>query len=347
MNYKTFEYVWLDGYETQNLRSKIKIIHGNIDTSNINNIPDWNFDGSSTKQAPGRNSELILKPVRLYQKNAFTASHFYVLCEVFNTNGTPHISNKRFQLAGMKSEINKNEFWWGFEQEYFITRENGIPVGFPNIGYPNPQGEYYCGVGSLNVQNRGLVELHMHDCLNMGIKLTGINAEVAIGQWEYQCFSNDTLKACDDLWMSRYVLQKIAETYSLNIDLRPKPVKGDWNGSGCHTNFSNKTMREDNNEKYYKDLLFKFENYHDHHIKDYGKDNEQRLTGDHETQHIDEFSWGVGDRGASVRIPIATVENNWNGYLEDRRPSSNCDPYKVAYRIINTIVTEDIQMRLF
>jgi glutamine synthetase len=349
MSYKIFEYIWLDGYTTQNLRSKIKITYDDIDTSDITNIPVWNFDGSSTMQATGDDSECVLKPVRLYKKqNIFGAnSHFYVLCEVFNPNGTPHESNKRFNLRTMQAEISDNEYWWGFEQEYFLTRENGMPVGFPNMGYPKPQGKYYCGVGSSQVQNRALVELHMYDCLRLGIKLTGINAEVAIGQWEFQCFSDDTLKACDDLWMSRYILHKIAETYSLNADLRPKPVGGDWNGSGCHTNFSNKIMREANNEGYYKEILFKFENLHDNHIRDYGENNKQRLTGHHETQHIDEFSWGIGDRGASIRIPMTTVENNWNGYLEDRRPASNCDPYKVAYRIMNTIATKDVQMRLF
>ena len=69
----------------------------------------------------------------------------------------------------------------------------------------------------------------------------------------------------------------------------------------------------------------------------YGEYNEQRLTGLHETASIHEFSFGVSDRGASIRIPIITVEQGWKGWLEDRRPASNGDPYKIASRIVKTV----------
>tara|TARA_Y100000593_G_C4302250_1_gene333970 strand:- start:530 stop:1564 length:1035 start_codon:yes stop_codon:yes gene_type:complete len=335
------EYIWLDGYETQNLRSKIKVLDYNTDTSGpiqLNDIPEWNFDGSSTKQAPGEDSECILKPVRIYNQD--NDINILVLCEVLNTDGSPHKSNTRRALAisRIDSDIpgeNDHGFWWGFEQEYFMMK-NGKPLGFPEIGYPKPQGEFYCAVGDHNVKGRVLAEWHMYHCLDAGIDITGINAEVALGQWEYQCFSKDTLKACDDLWVSRYILNKMSESNEIEIDISPKPVKGDWNGSGCHTNFSNSQMRNSGNKMYFDNYLTNLAEEHSTHIKSYGKLNEQRLTGKHETQHISKFSHGIGDRGASIRIPVSVARNGWKGYMEDRRPASNCDPYTVARLIIES-----------
>ena len=340
------EYVWLDGYKTSNLRSKITVKKEStisMDTAGMpdtKSLPDWNFDGSSTKQAPGHNSELILKPARAYKWNP---NHFLVLCEVYNNNGTPHESNSRAKLRDSNKKYSSEEFWRGFEQEYFIT--NGYrPLGFPVEGFlPQPQGLYYCGVGGNQVIGRKLVEQHLTKCLKMGIKLTGTNAEVAISQWEYQCFSTDTLKACDDLWISRYVLYRLAEEYNWDIDLNPKPVQGDWNGSGCHTNFSTSWMRNDSGNKVrFESLMEKMRYNHQDHIRGYGEGNDRRLTGEHETQHIDKFTWGVGDRGASVRIPNSVEQNGWKGYIEDRRPASNCDPYAVAKLIVETTVDEDM-----
>jgi glutamine synthetase len=343
------EYVWLDGYSTQNLRSKVKVVnidslvwHGD-DKPDVKSLPIWDFDGSSTQQAPGDNSECHLVPVRIYQEND---EQYLVMCEVFQTvitnkNGTfydgiPHISNQRAQLRSKVSNADQQEFWWGFEQEYFIRDEKGNILGWPSLGHPRPQGEYYCAVGGNSVTGRSLAELHLGMCLSRGIELTGINAEVALGQWEYQCFAKDTLKACDDLWMSRYLLNKASEYDNYSIDISPKPVKGDWNGSGCHTNFSFKAMREDWSKEQMEDLMDSFGETHYKHIAEYGENNDQRLTGNHETQYIGEFSWGVGDRGASIRVPTSVENNGWNGYIEDRRPASNCDPYAVARLIIET-----------
>lgn len=330
------EYVWLDGYKPEpNLRSKVKI----VEYSDINEFNDgfkfpmWNFDGSSTKQAETGNSDLLLNPVRHYIQDS--QSTIYVLCEVLNSDGTPHESNKR-------SEIGEDflDLWFGFEQEYFIREEiNGNILGHKR-NILKGQGEYYCGVGH-NVVGRDFVEEHLDMCLKYGINITGTNAEVALGQWEYQVFSKGKLKGGDDLWMTRYFLFKIAEKYGYHIELHPKPLThGEWNGSGLHTNFSTDMMRFDGNEEYFMSLFNAFESRHNEHIKAYGSQNNLRLTGEYETQSIDKFSWGVSDRGASIRVPKETAEH-WKGYVEDRRPGSNADPYKIIREIVKSLVITD------
>ena len=322
------EYVWLDGYTPEpNLRSKIKI----VDYEEIRNclvlgnFPEWNFDGSSTKQAQTGSSDCILKPVRSYFTNSTDV--IYVLCEVMNSDGTPHETNTRSKLIEEQEDL-----WFGFEQEYFIQdRKNKCILGHDENNL-KPQGKYYCGIGEY-VVGRKFVEEHMDMCLKYGIDITGINAEVALGQWEYQVFSKGKLKAGDDLWMTRYFLYKISEEYNYGINLHPKPLKyGEWNGSGLHTNFSNVRMRDYGDEEYFRAIFTSFENRHQEHIKAYGSNNDLRLTGNFETQSIDKFSWGISDRGASIRVPKATAEK-WKGYLEDRRPGSNADPYKIIEEI--------------
>ena len=331
MSTAKLEYIWLDGYvPTQNMRSKTKMIK-DFD-GKLESCPVWAFDGSSTQQAEGGSSDCLLKPVSIFP-DPTRENGFLVMTEVMNPDGSPHPSNGRATI-----DDDDDDFWFGFEQEYFIMdTDTDLPLGFPPGGYPGPQGLYYCGVGGNQVRGRELVESHLKKCLDMGIVLTGVNAEVAVGQWEFQCFSKDTLKACDDLWVSRYVLFKMAEDYGYDIDIRPKPVTGDWNGSGCHTNFSNHTMRTASDKEYFISVLSSLENRHILHISSYGEDNHKRLTGLHETQSIDQFSYGVSDRGASIRIPVYTVEHNWNGYLEDRRPASNADPYKILSHIVGTL----------
>ena len=230
----------------------------------------------------------------------------------------------------------QEDLWFGFEQEYFIyDRQNKCILGH-NENNLEPQGKYYCGVGEY-VAGRDFVEEHMNLCLRYGINITGINAEVAIGQWEYQVFSQGKLKAGDDLWMTRYLLHKLSEKYNYGIELHPKPIqKGEWNGSGLHTNFSTKEMREIGGEELFNSIFETFKKNHFKHIANYGSSNEQRLTGKHETQSIDIFTWGVSDRGSSMRIPQNTAKN-WKGYLEDRRPASNADPYRIVKVIEETL----------
>lgn len=327
MSYK-LEYIWLDGYRPEpSLRSKTKIVDSK--PSSTEKCPDWSFDGSSTEQAEGSSSDCLLKPVKMIddpeRRNASL-----VLCEVLNADGSVHPSNGR----GMFED--EPDLWLGFEQEYTIMK-NAKPLGFPADGYPGPQGPYYCSVGSNNCVGREVVEGHLDTCLAAGLNVTGINAEVMKGQWEYQLFGKGAKNACDDLWLSRYLLHRNAERFGLVIELHPKPIKGDWNGSGMHTNFSNTDIREKGGEELIRSICEKFKSSHAKHILSYGSDNDQRLTGLHETQSIDKFSYGVSDRGASIRIPVSTVQNGWKGYLEDRRPASNADPYKVVGEILTTL----------
>jgi glutamine synthetase len=327
------EYVWIDGYKPEpNLRSKVKVIDVN-EKGDLKEIPEWGFDGSSTKQAEGYSSDCYLKPIKLYIKSVISEySTVYVLCEVIDNKGKVHETNDRAKL-GKEDE----DFWVGFEQEYFIRSGHNKPIiGFNNGGIIDPQGTYYCGVGGQMV-GRSLTEEHLDMCLNYGIGIEGTNAEVAIGQWEYQVFAKGKVQAADDLWMSRYFLYKIAEKHGYQIELHPKPLTtGDWNGSGLHTNFSNKRMRETGGEEYFNSIFKVFESRAKIHIENYGSDNHLRLTGKHETQSIDKFSWGVSDRGASIRVP-KSVGETWKGYLEDRRPASNANPYCILNVICESL----------
>ena len=326
------EYIWLDGYKPEaNLRSKTKIVVSS-ETPGVDNLPLWSFDGSSTMQAEGSSSDCILKPVKVL-RDAGRENGYLVMCEVLNPDLTPHPTNNRAMYQ------DEDDFWFGFEQEYVIVKD-GQPLGFPQNGFPAPQGKYYCAIGSENIAAREFVEEHLELCLGCGLNITGINAEVMIGQWEFQLLGKGAKDAADDLWIARYLLLRVAEKYGVQIELHPKPVKGDWNGSGMHTNFSNDYMRSIGGEDYFKYILEQLETHHDEHISHYGSMNHERLTGMHETQAIDRFSYGVSDRGASIRIPITTVENGWKGYLEDRRPASNACPYLVTSRILSTVPEE-------
>lgn len=326
------EYVWLDGYETeQNLRSKTKIAEAESINELLNPemLPTWSYDGSSTKQATGDNSDCILKPVRVV-RDPQRPNGVVVLCEVLDSEGNPHITNTRHLI---NEETDSEDTWFGFEQEYVIFK-GGEPLGFPKDGYPQPQGRYYCGVGT--VTGRKLAEEHLDVCLSAGLNITGINAEVMLGQWEYQLFGKGCKRVSDDLWLSRYFLHRLAEIHEVKISLHPKPIKGDWNGSGMHVNFSTKQMRDVGGKELFLDICDTLSFYHKEHMDVYGSFNNERLTGLHETQHIDKFSYGISDRGASIRIPTSTAEQ-WKGYLEDRRPSSNGDPYKITKILIETV----------
>jgi len=325
-----FEYIWLDGYTPdQNLRSKTKVLDLPSFDLGPTSLPVWSFDGSSTLQAEGNASDCLLQPVRVVPDPA-RRDAYLVMAEVLNADGSPHASNTRARFDDDAA------FWFGFEQE-FTLMQDGKPLGFPRNGYPAPQGKYYCSVGHPVNVGRELIEEHMDQCLQAGLSITGINAEVMLGQWEYQLFGKGAKQAADDLWLTRYLLQRVGESFEVVIDLHPKPIKGNWNGSGMHTNFSNKAMREEGGEELMKRICEQMGEAHAEHIQEYGSFNNERLTGMHETQAIDRFSYGVSDRGASIRIPVSVPMDGWKGYLEDRRPASNADPYRVVARILKTV----------
>lgn len=326
------EYLWLDGYEpVANLRGKTLVKEGDPDSWSLSDCPDWGFDGSSTMQAEGGSSDCILKPVAIYPDSS-RLNGFLVMCEVMMPDGTPHPSNSRATIPDDQG------LWIGLEQEYFLMQD-GKPLGWPSEGYPGPQGPYYCGVGYDSVGDiaRTIVEEHLDLCLDAGINHEGINAEVAKGQWEFQIFGKGSAKACDQVWVARYLLNRLCEKYGVSVEYHCKPFKGDWNGSGMHCNFSTEYLRETGGKEYFEALMAAFEKNCEEHIAAYGPDNHMRLTGLHETQSIDQFSYGLSDRGASIRMPVNFIKNGYKGYLEDRRPNSQGDPYAIVSRVSRTI----------
>ena len=331
------EYIWIDGKTpTAKLRSKTKIMDKGTEP------PIWGFDGSSTEQATGDQSDCVLKPVGQYPDPIRGGDNILVMCEVLNVDMTPHASNTRAACAASAENFSEFEPMFGLEQEYTFYEQSydslkyGQPLGFPQSGYPAPQGGYYCGVGSDEVYGRSISEDHATACMEAGLNISGTNAEVMPGQWEFQIGPVGAPNIGDEIWIARWLLYRIAEDYNISATLTPKPVKGDWNGAGMHTNFSTKQMREDGGydaviagcEALGKNAEF--------HVQNYGDGIEDRLTGAHETQKFDTFSYGVSDRGASIRIPWQ-VEKDQKGYLEDRRPNANADPYVIATVMIDTV----------
>ena len=362
------EYVWLDGNQPQQLRSKTKVVALSgikkfLATERSWDLPKWSFDGSSTKQAKagkGENTDCILKPVFSCNDPFRGDNHHYregelerfqiVFCEVLNPDGTLHPTNKRGELREfmkknkmMDSKDNLEKAnWFGWEQEYTLTTKpnfkegEGLPLGFRPKEEPRPQGDYYCGVGADNITGRRIVEEHLEKCVGAGLDISGINAEVMLGQWEYQIGPVTSLEGSDQLWISRYILQRVAEENGVKVSFHPKPKTGDWNGSGCHVNFSTPEMREEGGIELIKDSVDKLALTHKEHMDVYGQHNDKRMTGEHETSSIDDFSYGYSTRDTSIRIP-AQSSLDGKGYFEDRRPASNCDPYSVTLRMLQTV----------
>lgn len=325
------EYLWLDGTTpTPLIRSKTRVLKSTQEPS------IWGFDGSSTNQAFGDASDCVLNPVFICPDPLRGEDHKIVLCEVLNTDMTHHDSNTR-SLCSQTSELYKAaEPWFGLEQEYTLF-QGRTPLGWPVDGFPAPQGPYYCSVGSERVAGRQIVEQHLDACLAAGLEISGINAEVMPGQWEFQVGPLGPLEVSDQLIVARWLLERIAEDHQVRVSFEGKPVSGDWNGAGCHTNFSTNSMRES-----YEYCLKACEALGEKaklHIDNYGAGIEDRLTGLHETCSYKEFKYGVSDRGASVRIPWQ-VHQEQKGYIEDRRPNANCDPYKVTELITSTVCSQ-------
>ena len=337
------EYVWSD--LNGNLRSKIKIIqkqHWGHSFSKVEDFPNWNFDGSSTGQSLTTVSDVIIRPVRLY-KNPLINSSFesvLVLCECLNKDLSPHETNSRAKCEETSTKFKDYECLFGIEQEYTILERDGKPYKWINGSDPGlgVQGPYYCSVGGDRAFGREIADEHMLCCLNAGIHICGTNAEVMPSQWEFQIGTCDMLTVSDDLLVARFFLHKITEKHNCCVSFHPK-LFAEWNGSGGHTNFSTKQMRETNGLTYIVEACEKLAEKHNEHIAVYGIDNNKRLTGNHETSDIHTFSWDKQNRNCSIRIPLQVCIDNC-GYLEDRRPASNMDPYLVTEIMVKTICSQ-------
>ena len=343
-NFTLAEYIWLDGAEpTRYLRSKSRAVNFS-GKPKIKDFPEWSFDGSSTNQADGGDSDCILKPVTFISDPIRGAGNYLVMCEVMNPDGTAHISNSRAQLREvMAAGGDKLDMWLGFEQEYTLFH-NRTPLGWPEHGYPGPQGPYYCGVGSDEIFGRELAEEHARLCLQTDIAYYGMNAEVMPGQWEFQIGyrgdakeSASAIDMADQTWLARWLLYRIGEEFGISVSLDNKPVKGDWNGAGMHVNVSTVDTRSKSKGKAAIEAATEaLSQKHAEHIALYGAGLGERLTGDHETCDINTFKVGDADRGCSIRIPKPVAIKGY-GYFEDRRPGANADPYLVAARLMATL----------
>lgn len=336
------EYIWIDG-TGEGIRSKCRTV--DFEPKAAKELPVWNFDGSSTYQAEGSNSDMYLTPVALFNDPFRRGKNKLVLCEVYKYNKKPAETNRRKTCKEVMDKAASEHPWFGIEQEYTLLDNDGHPFGWPKNGYPGPQGPYYCGVGANKVYGRDIIEAHYRACLYAGVKICGCNAEVMPAQWEFQVGPCEGIDMGDHLWIGRYLLHRVAEDFGVIVSFDPKPMPGDWNGAGAHTNYSTKEMREEGGLKHIENAIEKMSKHHAKHIKAYdpneGQDNARRLTGFHETSSIHDFSAGVANRGASIRIPRQVAEDGY-GYLEDRRPSSNCDPYSVTEIIVRTTLLDEM-----
>ena len=288
------EYIWLDGYApTQNMRSKTMV--RDDFSGNLEDCPIWMFDGSSTRQADGNASDCLLKPVAIFP-DPQRISGYLVMCEVMNPDGTPHVSNGRATI-----DDDDDDFWFGFEQEYFIMDvETQLPLGFPVGGYPGPQGLYYCSVGGKNTTAAPSSRSMRTSASRRASTSRASTRRLPVGSGSSRCsprVPRTPVTSCG----SRYLLDRLTESYGYYIEYHPKPVKGDWNGSGMHANFSNGAMRETGGKDMFDAIREAFGQNIDKHMAVYGAHNRERLTGLHETQAYDQFSYGVSDRGASIR----------------------------------------------
>ncbi|CEQ39134.1 SPOSA6832_00625 [Sporobolomyces salmonicolor] len=413
------EYVWVDA--DGGLRCKTTTLSGPV--KSLDDLKEWNFDGSSTGQAEGANSDVFLRPAAYFPDPFRRGNNIIVMAETCasrwrdevvclerrayssgarfwgrpdNNDGTPNKYNHRYSCMKTMEAAAKSDPWFGLEQEYTIFGSDGRPYGWPVGGFPGPQGPYYCGVAllrlvarakaalcasfcspcagykeissdspiPLQVFARDMIEAHYRACMYAGVNISGINAEVMPSQWEFQVGPCKGKDMGDHLWMARYLLIRIAEEWGVTVSFHPKPLQGDWNGAGCHTNYSTNETRAEGGIKAIEEMIKKLEKRHLQHIEVYGSEyvlppfphvapvsslptstfvlftpslmpppnscsNDLRLTGRHETGHIGSFSSGVANRGASIRIP-KSVAVDGKGYFEDRRPASNIDPYQVC-----------------
>ena len=349
-----YEYLWLDA--KGNLRGKTKVLSGDKPVD-LEDLPVWNYDGSSTEQAEGKDSEVLIKPQAIFKdpfhktgEETGVTGAYLVMCDTYLPSMKPHPTNSRFPANVTFKAFEHLKPRYGIEQEFFVKHRDvdgkiaGRVLGFGEGDVmkltPAPQGQYYCSVGSNNAFGRDFIIAAFHNCLKAGLNLTGMNAEVAPGQWEFQVCA-DGIAAADQLYVMRYILARTGESFDYTVDFHPKPLDSvEWNGSGCHTNFSTEPMREEGGYEVIKQALESLSKYQDLCMENYGVDNNLRMTGELETSNPSEFSWGVANRGCSIRVPNQTVTEG-KGYFEDRRPASNMDPYIVTSLLLELTSSEE------
>ena len=342
MTHSKLEYIWIGG--EGELRSKTKVVHKKVST--LDDVPSWNFDGSSTKQATGDDSEVFLKPVKI-SPDPFRdcESDYLVLCECYLPDGeTPHETNNRYKANQVFQKCGDVGLRYGLEMEMGLLDLNtGKPLGMPSgfQVYPRSQGPYYCSVGANNAHARVFLEKALDNALKAGLNITGFNCEVLCGQAEIQV-DGMGIDAADQHTLLRYISHRTGEQVGCLVTFEPKyfydpEYAGDANSSGLHMNFSYYKMMNEPEE--YKKAIERLSCKHKEFILISGKGNEKRLCGALETSNIDDFSSGVADRGSSIRIPRETDKNK-KGYIEDRRPASSACPYQITSFHANVCILE-------
>jgi len=340
------EYIVIDGVCTDGMSFDLcsKTLTLEKAPQSVHDLPVWSISWEDEK---GCATEVHMVPRRIYRDPFRPGDNVLVLCDCYDepdlgsgeNHGGPAFFNTR---AGCDAVMSRamglgDDPWFGMEQEYYLldvrTRQ---PLGWPQDGLLGKHDDaYFCSVGAQKSIAREVVEAHARGCMYAGIKFGGINSEVAPSQWEFQIGPCSGIQAGDDLWAARYILQRVCEMYKICVTFDPKPVPG-WAGIGCHTNYS--TVATRTKPGGYDAMLkqiAKLRARHHEHMLSYGHGNERRLTGVEHTAGINDFSYGVADRSASIRIGNKIVEQDC-GYYEDRRPAANMDPYLVTKLLVET-----------
>uniref|UniRef100_A0A2A4J2C5 glutamine synthetase n=1 Tax=Heliothis virescens TaxID=7102 RepID=A0A2A4J2C5_HELVI len=334
-------YVWIDG-TGENLRSKERTL--DFMPKVAEDLPVLTYDGSGTRQARKKNADMYLFPRAIYRNPIHRGRSILVMCDTFDKNLQPTATNNRVRCAEAYLKCAEEEPWFGIEQELYLMNSYDLrPLGWPYKGFPDKTTQYHYGIGADKAFGRELMEAHYKCCLYAGIAYGGLNVEMGPSQWEYQVGPSVGVSAGDDVWMARYILQILAEQYGVAVSIKPKPIPH-WQGSGTHVNFSTKLMREENGIIEIEKAIGKLAAAHKDHLKLYdpygGRDNARRLIGSHQAAHMHEFSAGVSERSTCIRIHRSVAVDK-KGFFEDRRPASNCDPYRVIDSLLRTCVLNE------
>ncbi|EHB11474.1 Glutamine synthetase [Heterocephalus glaber] len=228
----------------------------------VEELPGWNFDGSSTFQSEGSNSDMYLIPVAMFQDPFCKDPNKLVFCEVFKCNWKPAETNLRHTCKWIMDMVCNQHPWFRMGQEYTLMGTDGHPFCWLSSGFPGLQGPYYHGVGAENAYVGDAVEAHYRACSYAGVKITRRNAEVMPAQWEFQVGPSEGISMGDHLWEARFISHCVCEDFGVMATFDPKPIPGNWNGAGCHTNFSMKAMWEENGLKSIEEAIKKLSKRH-------------------------------------------------------------------------------------